>query len=185
MATLETKFLEEFKSSFENDKRFMANTLVWLQGNTKENTAHLKLDESIELRRAGFSKKQSEQFELGNLRTSFKDWTIIVEHDNDGILLANLLKYSAFVKGMLDVSPSTPNVLLCHFSSWRSYGTHRDLWQWIKPQIENDNKNKHRFVACQFDHGFDKTGIKNQELRNANIKKALNWISSLVNTKVI
>jgi hypothetical protein len=42
--------------------------------------------------------------------------------------------------------------VVCHFSSWSSYGSYRDLWNWLASRMKEDRSLLVKFTARQFDH---------------------------------
>jgi hypothetical protein len=159
-------FVTAFKEAFL--QKFDASA-IWTGGQVIENFAYLPRMAS--LRRGGKS-RQDERFELGDLRTNFFGRTIIVEYDSGGVDIQNLLKYWPYVRGELNLRPEFP-LVLCHFSNWKSYGSYRDLWNWLLSRIQADSELIVEINGCQFDHRGDKG------LQDSAIQEALDWLSTL------
>lgn len=166
MGKPQTEFVVAFKEAFTS--RF-DNTPIWLSGQTTGNIAQLPGKEA--LRRGGML-KQGECFELGDLRANFDSWTLLVEYDHANISMINLVKYWPYVRGELHVRPSLP-LILCNFSNWWSYGSHRDLWDWLMAKMHDDHGNIVKVVGRQFDHGGT-----NMSMRARGIQDALDWIEA-------
>lgn len=77
---------------------------------------------------------------------------IVVEYESEAMVVQNLIKYWPYLRGELSCTPSEPTILL-HFSDWKSWGSFRDLWDWIRQRMIEDTDCKVPFAAEQFDHG--------------------------------
>lgn len=166
MADSQRRFLELFRAEF--GQRFGART-SWHTGQVAANTAGLTPQTA--LRRGGLS-RAGEVFEIGDLRCDLPSQTVIVEYESDAIAIHNLLKYWPYLRGELNVQPAQP-LMLCHFSNWASYGSHRDLWEWLCSRMTDDMALTVPFQAKQFDHWKDDI-----DRRRASISAALDWIGS-------
>ncbi len=129
MGRPQDSFRRTFKAEFA--KRFDIQP-DWRESQNKENKAAF-LHRYVKYRRNGLI-RPNEGFELGDLRCDYRGRTIIVEYDSFGLEIHNLLKYWPYFLGELSARPSLP-VILCHFSSWHSYGSRRDLWPWLLDRI--------------------------------------------------
>lgn len=157
-------FLEEFKCAF--NLRLQEN-ITTRGGQGLKNTS--RLNHELTLRRNGICKR-AERFELGDMRFEFHGYSVIIEYECDGIAVHNLLKYWPYIKGDLSEQPSHP-ILLCHFSNWESWGSHRDLWNWLMLKMQNDQTGRVLFIGKQFDHGRT-----NKSIRSIGIQQAIDWI---------
>jgi len=145
--------------------------VAWAGGQGEANTAALRRDST--LRRIG-PIRPGENFEIGDLRCDLDAFTLVVEYESGAIAVHNLLKYWPYLRGDLSRRPSR-EILLCHFSDWVSYGSHRDLWQWLLRQMQTDPTLLVPLRARQFDHwgaDFERCG--------RSITDALDWIEAVV-----
>lgn len=124
------------------------------------------------VRREGIPKRV-ERFELGDIRIEFDHLTAIVEYESDAIAIHNLVKYWPFIRGETTPSAGKP-LLICHFSNWHSYGSHRDLWEWLGRCMRCDPQRKVDLFARQFDHGG-----QDADLRAKGIGQAIEWLRSM------
>ena len=62
-------------------------------------------------------------------------------------------------------------MVLCHFSSWGSYGSYRDLWQWLYTRMIEDRSLLVPLAAMQFDHGGN-----NQEIADVHLERCMSWL---------
>ena len=161
------RFLSLFRKSFAD--RFN-DSVVWTGGQIVGNVA--QLPGIAALRRGGILHRM-EQFEIGDLRGDFNNQTIVIEYEQKQLPLSNLVKYWPYVHGELNVKPNRP-ILLCHFSDWWSYGTYRDLWNWVMLRMQTDGERIVNIHGHQFDHGGS-----DASLRDAGVRAALDWISVL------
>lgn len=118
-----------FKDAFAS--RF-GNSVYWTGGQIAGNVA--QLPGIAELCRGGVLHRM-EQFEIGDLRGNYNGRTLVIEYEQKQLPLSNLVKYWPYVRGELNVKPECP-IVLCHFSNWWSYGTYRDLWNWVMLRME-------------------------------------------------
>jgi hypothetical protein len=158
------KFLSRMQAALADG--FPAAT-EWTGGQIIANCAAIKPDES--LRRGGYVRR-GERFELGDLRCLIGTTAIIVEYESGAIALHNLVKYWPYLRGVLSSRPQF-DVVLCHFSSWSSYGSYRDLWNWQARQMSDDGALLVKFTARQFDHGDADLAAADKS-----ISKCLEWI---------
>lgn len=168
MGLLQTTFIKEFKLAFET--RFAAS-LHWSGGQRLSNVAALAPHSNV--RRRG-QVKPGESFELGDLRCELAGHTLIVEFDSDAIAVHNLVKYWPYVRGELEKTPTRP-IVMAHFSNWRSYGSHRDLWEWMQARIVSDSESKIPIVARQFDHWESDAAARASEFESC-----FGWIEDVV-----
>ncbi len=168
MGSRQTPFLLAFQEVFI--QKFDQN-ISWLGGQKIGNYACLIHD--IELRRNG-KVRAGERFELGDLRGDINGTMLIIEYDSSGVSLSNLTKFWPFLRGELSVQPSAP-LILCHFSDWSSYGSHRDLWEWQLSRIKADADLLMPIYARQFDHGRD-----DLLLRALSLEMAINWVIEIL-----
>lgn len=164
MGSLQTLFLTQFQNALANSS---AASCLWLGGQTTGNFGYLT--RNPELRRNG-KVRQDERFELGDLRTELGGYSLVIEYDSGGVSLSNLLKYWPFLRGELNVPPQHP-LLLCHFSDWKSWGSYRDMWQWLLSRMQADSECLLPIYARQFDHG-----AQDIKLREQAIQDAVNWV---------
>lgn len=165
MASVQTAFLSEFARQADVA---LGRPLQWLGGQSAVNTAGLPVNAT--LRREGVLQK-NEVFELGDLRADLGNCLLLVEFDSRQVLMSNLVKYWPFICSALSVPPPQKPIILCHFSDWWSYGSHRDLWHWLACRMENDQSSRVNFLAKQFDHGGSDEGRRQRA-----ISAALRWI---------
>lgn len=165
MGKSQAEFLSTFKEAFK--ERF-GTALDWRGGQSAGNVA--RLPGVTSLRRGGVL-RQGERFELGDLRADFGGRTIVVEYDQTVVSLSNLVKYWPYARGELSVRPACP-LMLCHFSKWWSYGSHRDLWDWMMARMCSDRGNIIEIAGRQFDHGG-----ADENLRARGIRDALEWVA--------
>jgi hypothetical protein len=131
VARKQSEFLQIFRKAFENRFNVAPD---WSGGQILTNKACFAgLDHYRRERRI----RSNEGIELGDLRTSFQEWTVIVEYESSAMVVQNLLKYWPYLRGELSCAPREP-ILLCHFSEWSSWGSYRDLWSWLRSQIAAD-----------------------------------------------
>ena len=170
MGSPQQAFLSRFRAALA--VRFPDAT-DWGGGQVIVNGAALK--PQVSLRRGG-TLRAGERFELGDLRCSVGRVAIVIEYESCGVAVHNLLKYWPYLRGELSACPSSP-VVLCHFSDWSSYGSYRDLWEWLASRIAADPTRQVRFVARQFDHwGSD------LEAGERSIVAALDWLEGILTT---
>jgi hypothetical protein len=141
----------------------------WVGGQGIANTAALKADAS--LRRGGLL-RSGERFELGDHRCTVGSATIIAEYESEGVALHHLLKYWPHLRGEMSTRPHSA-IILCHFSSWSSYGSYRDLWNWLASLMKEDRSLLVKFTARQFDHWGADLASGEQS-----IAECLDWIES-------
>jgi hypothetical protein len=165
MAQAQSDFLSLFKDAFAS--RF-GNSVHWNGGQGAGNVA--QLPGIAELRRGGVLHRM-EQFEIGDLRGDFNGRTLVIEYEQKQLSLSNLVKYWPYVRGELNVKPECP-IVLCHFSNWWSYGTYRDLWNWVMLRMETDTERIVDIHGHQFDHGGPDAW-----LRESGVCAALDWIA--------
>ena len=116
MGQKQSEFVQLFSARFKD--RFDGQ-MLWGGGQVPDNKAAFK--QLPQYRRDGILRK-NEGIELGDLTGLFRGVTVVVEYDSGGLDLQNLMKYWPFLRGELSSSP--PNrIVLCHFSSWESYGS--------------------------------------------------------------
>ncbi len=170
------EFLNRFKSEF--NRRFSQfEPIRWSGGQRIANCG--KLPYNLDLRR-GRKWRPGERFELGDARCDPASCSVIVEFESDKVVAHNLLKYWPYVRRELRdasdrrIEPRLP-ILLCHFSNWYSYGSYRDLWQWLFDRIREDPARKVYFDACQFD--YDESSPKRTE---EFIRKSLDWLEEKI-----
>ena len=169
MGTHQQEFLERFKVVFS--ARFPEKT-AWSGGQVLANTSGLEPD--LLLRRDGVPRR-GERFELGDLRCDIGNSTVIVEYESDAMAVHNLLKYWPYTRGELATTPVN-SIILCHFSNWSSYGSYRDLWEWLLKRIAEDSSHKVEFMARQFDHGGT-----DSERAGRSLSQAIDWITEKMN----
>ncbi len=165
MGTVQGAFVTEFREALV--RRFGAHIQCG-GGQGKANCG--QLPPNPELRRLGRS-RANETFELGDLRADLAGQTVIMEFESEWVAVHNLVKYWPFVRGELNTKPILP-ITLCHFSSWSSYGSYRDLWKWIEARMANDPLLVMGFRGRQFDHGGE-----DQQLRANSIAQAMSWLA--------
>jgi hypothetical protein len=166
MGVPQQQFLTRLRTALTT--RFPSAT-GWAGGQGIANTAALKGDAS--LRRGGVL-RYGERFELGDLRCTAGSATIVVEYESEGVALHNLLKYWPYLRGELSARPRSA-IILCHFSSWHSYGSYRDLWNWLASRMQDDRSLLVKFTARQFDHwGTDLASAEKS------IAACMDWIES-------
>ncbi len=172
MGRSQTGFLNRFRSEF--CRRF--GPVKWGGGQVLANCGRLSPNRN--LRREG-KLCTTERFELGDARCDLAGHAIIVEFDSDKIVVSNLLKYWPYLRGELcdvlsrRIVPDLP-ILLCHFSNWYSYGSYRDLWQWLLERIQQDCGCRVRLAARQFDfHESDPT------VTEQSVCQALDWLGEM------
>jgi len=164
MGKKQAPFLMGFKEAFEG--RFGGGQ-HWDGGQGKENRGQLK--PNPQLRRNG-EVRQDEYFELGDLRVNHGRYMVIVEFDSECLDMHNLVKYWPFICSELTLKPTLP-IALCHFSDWYSFGSYRDLWNWLEDRMEKDPKHRVNFYGRQFDHGGG-----DQQKRDKSIQEAISWL---------
>jgi hypothetical protein len=171
MGLKQTEFLRLFQHEWSNYIKYSVN---WTGGQIANNCAGFIPDPSV---RRGGNSRHREQFELGDIRCDLLDHSIIVEFESDYMATHNILKYWPYLRGELSLIPEHP-IALCHFSSWRSYASYRDLWQWLIARIKDDPNRRVEFVAHQFDH-------HDSDVADclASIREALDWIQAIVTPK--
>jgi hypothetical protein len=167
MGQFQSDFLSLFKQAFAD--RF-SDRVLWTGGQIAGNVAQLP---GIAALRRGGVLHRMEQFEIGDLRGEFGGRTLVIEYEQKQLPLSNLVKYWPYVRGELDVKPQRP-ILLCHFSNWWSYGTYRDLWNWVMLRMETDPERIVDIYGHQFDHGGP-----DPLLRESGLRSALNWIAEV------
>jgi hypothetical protein len=167
MGKPQTAFLNTFKAAFA--VRFSSSPVAWSSGQVSGNVAQLP---GVAALRRGGVLKPSEQFELGDLRGTWSGRMIVIEYEQHQLPLSNLLKYWPYIRGELTVKPALP-IVLCHFSNWWSYGTYRDLWQWVIAKLQTDQGRIVDISGRQFDNGG-----KDSLLRDKGIQQALDWLES-------
>jgi len=147
------EFRPIFKDYFEASFSFAPD---WIHGQIRANAAGLPF--RPELKRPGVGQEEGELFELGDLRADIAGWTVIVEYESGPVLVHNLVKYWPYVRGELVVGakseplqPLSP-LLICHFSSWKSYSSYRHLWEWVLRGMQDDPARKVAIQGKQFDH---------------------------------
>jgi hypothetical protein len=168
MGKAQNNFLNVFKAAFA--QRFSSNPVIWIGGQIAGNVAQLP---GVAALRRGGVLRPSEQFEIGDLRTDFLGLTIVIEYEQKQLPLSNLVKYWPYIRGELSVKPQHP-LILCHFSDWWSYGTYRDLWDWVVVRMQADGDRIVDIYGRQFDHGG-----ADIELRDRTIQTALDWIEKI------
>jgi len=164
MGQPQSQFLVQFKRAFA--RRF-SQQVDWAVEQTAGNVA--QLPGVVDLRRGGILHRM-EQFEIGDLRADFSNRTLVIEYEHKQLTLSNLLKYWPYVRGELNVKPQYP-IVLCHFSNWWSYGSYRDLWNWVILRMQTDPDRLVDIQGHQFDHGGPDI-----TLRDAGVRAALDWI---------
>jgi len=164
MGQPQSQFLVQFKTAFA--QRF-SQQVDWVGEQAAGNVA--QLPGVVALRRGGILHRL-EKFEIGDLRADFSDRTLVIEYEQKQLTLSNLLKYWPYVRGELNVKPERP-IILCHFSNWWSYGTYRDLWNWVMLRMQTDPERLVDIQGHQFDHGGPDI-----TLRDAGVRAALDWI---------
>jgi len=167
MGKLQDNFVTAFKEAFSQK---FDSSVIWTSGQVRGNLAYLP--PVLDLRRGGKS-RSGEQFELGDLRVDFSGCTIIIEYDSGGVGIQNLLKYWPYLRGELNIQPKLP-LVLCHFSSWASWGSYRDLWAWLLSRIQADAGLIVEINGRQFDNGEGDLPWQNDA-----IQKALDWLSTI------
>lgn len=167
MGLKQSAFLTEFRSAFE---AHIGRPVVWSGGQTLANVAGFEPD--LLVRRAGVT-RSSETFEIGDLRTELDTHTLVVEFESSVPSVHNLVKYWPFIRGDLSRSPSRP-IVLAHFSDWWSYGSHRDLWEWMQMRMATDSESRVAFDARQFDHWGNNAAARTSELR-----RCFAWIEKI------
>ena len=170
MGTKQETFLTEFQSRF--DAAF-GNALAWTGGQVIGNKANFCALPAY--RRDGVC-RPNEGIELGDLRTSIAGWTIVVEYESEAMVVQNLIKYWPYLRGELSVAPHEP-IILVHFSDWKSWGSFRDLWDWIRKQMSTDTTCKVSFTAEQYDHGGGAT-----EVLSRNAEAAIAFVRARVSS---
>jgi hypothetical protein len=165
MTKLQQPFLDTFRERFSN--RFGIDS-KWQGGQNHENVARF-IEPIANLRHGGLP-KPGEAFELGDLNTTINGRLLIVEFDSAGVAIQNLVKFWPYLRGYLNRSTQNP-IVLCHFSNWGSWGSYRDLWEWMLKEIQHDLNCAYPLSARQFDHG----GI-NTVLRDQSIAQSLEWL---------
>ena len=168
MGNRQLDFLSGFREAFQARLR---GEVLWGGGQTATNTAGLQPD--LLLRRDG-RRRTGERFELGDLRCDISVSTVVVEYESGAMAVHNLLKYWPYLRGELGAVPTRP-ILLCHFSDWSSYGSYRDLWQWLLNRMKEDSYRRVEFHARQFDHGG--TDV---ERANRSLSEALDWLARMI-----
>lgn len=171
MGKSQNDFLQTFKEAFTNK---FGSDVIWAGGQVVGNK--VQLPRIASLRRDGRFNR-SEEFELGDLRADFCGRTIIIEYESGAICFPNLLKFWPYVRGELSIKPRYP-LVICHFSSWWSYGSHRDLWDWTMSRMQNDSERIVEVVGRQFDNGIT-IGSIDMVLRERSIQEALEWMDQL------
>jgi hypothetical protein len=165
----QSNFLVVFKAAF----RASIGEAVWIEGQGLHNKIILPF---VALLRRGGVQKPGEWFEFGDIRTDFANRLVIIEHESDAIAVHNLVKYWPFIRGEMSIKPSL-SVVLCHFSNWGSYGTHRDLWHWTAGRMSCDTDRLVDFSGEQFDHGG-----QDAEERQRGIASCIDWLKGQVKT---
>ena len=166
MGTVQTNFIEEFKSAFNT--RFGVSD-GWAGGQALANSAAFVTP--YPCRRGGV--RGGERFELGDAATSYRGWRLVIEFESKELPLSNLLKYWPYLRGELTTAPDQP-LLICHFSDWWSYATRRDLWEWTLSQMRDDGALLAGIEGLQFDHdGLDTSARLNS------ICAAIEWLESI------
>lgn len=172
MGKAQNDFLSAFRAAFT--QRFSSSQVVWTGGQVAGNVA--QLPPTATLRRGGIFRR-AEQFEIGDTRTHFRNKSIVIEYDHGQLPLSNLVKYWPYIRGELSVKPESP-IILCHFSSWWSYGTYRDLWDWVMLRMCADDERLKDIKGRQFDNGVT-SSILDIEQRDHNIQMSLDWIDQM------
>ena len=167
MGEKQTQFVARARTALKS--RF-PNAVDWAGGQGTANTVALQRRAS--LRRLGPS-RPGERFERADVRCNVGNSTIVVEYDSGGIATHNLVKYWAYLRGEMSSSPSSA-IILCLFWSWVTYGSYRDLWDWVANHMM-DPTLKVRFAARQFDH-WDADIVKGDQ----SIAECLDWVESEV-----
>jgi len=168
MGEKQTQFVARVRTALKS--RF-PHAADWAGGQGAANT--VALPRKASLRRPGPS-RSGERFERADVRCNVGNSTIVVEYDSGGIATHNLVKYWPYLRGEMSSSPSSA-IILCHFSSWVTYGSYRDLWDWLAGQMMRDPTLKVRFAARQFDH-WDADLVKGDQ----SIAECLDWVESEV-----
>lgn len=167
MGHAQSEFLLRFKTSFT--QRF-SQPISWVGGQVAGNVAQLP---SVSILRRDGVLHRMEQFEIGDLRADFGNRTLIIEYEQTQLALSNLLKYWPYIRGELSLRPQHP-IVLCHFSNWWSYGSYRDLWNWVMLRMQTDAERIVDIYGHQFDHGGPDIG-----LRDKSVHAALDWIEQV------
>jgi hypothetical protein len=116
--------------------------------------------------------RAGERFELGDLRCTVGNIMVVAEYESGAVTLHNLLKYWPYLRGEMTSRPPCA-ILLCHFSSWSSYGSYRDLWNWLALRMCADSSLLVKFTARQFDHWDDDLAAADKSILGC-----LNWLDS-------
>jgi hypothetical protein len=169
MGAKQAEFVKKFRERFQ--RRFGCHP-EWGGGQGLDNKAGFA--QLREYRRDGLLRK-NEGIELGDTNTTFRGVTVIVEYDSDGLDIQNLLKYWPYLCGKLTSSPPR-KVVLCHFSSWRSYGSRRDEWTWLRDKMAADPDRVMDLVGEQFDNGGLEEGGLDETILSRNLDLLLNFI---------
>ncbi len=164
MGLPQAAFIKEFKAAFET--RFAAS-FIWSGGQRQSNVAALAPHPKV--RRDGCV-KLGECFELGDLRSELTSHTLVVEFESGAIAVHNLVKYWPYILGELEKAPTRP-IVLAHFSNWNSYGSHRNLWEWVQTRMVG----KTPFIARQFDHWGSDAAARSREFESC-----FGWIEGVI-----
>jgi hypothetical protein len=90
--------------------------------------------------------------------------------------LQNLLKYWPYILGTLSSAPQR-KVVLCHFSSWSSYGSRRDLWAWVLCRMAVDPDRVMDIEGELFDNGGIMQGV-DEAILSRNLDRALDYVDA-------
>ncbi len=164
MGKPQNEFCGQFKTAFEAQ----FGNVIWHGGQLAANM--IAPAAAKHLRRNGLI-KSSEKIELGDLRTTFRKYEIMVEYESGCANAYNILKHWPYLRGDLSVKPQRPT-LLCCFCDWWSYGAVRDVCQWTMSMMENDPLT--RVKVRMFDHAFRS---KDANASRRSIAEALDWIA--------
>ena len=170
MGKPQSEFVDQFKAAFRES---FGVTREWTGGQGRHN--NMSLPFVAQLRRDGVQ-SAGECFELGDLRADIAQRMVIIECESRAIAVHNLVKYWPFIRGEMSIKPSLP-VLLCHFSDWVSYGSHRDLWYWISGRMASDTQRLVEFAGEQFDHGGESA-----DHRQRGIASCIEWLKGRLAT---
>ena len=168
MGSKQSAFLDEFRRSFVH--RFGETN--WTGGQVAGNKASFN---PLAKYRRNEEFRANEGIELGDLVTQIGGFRLVIEFESEAMIVQNLIKYWPFLRGELDVTP-TEHMVMLHFSDWRSWGSYRDLWEWIRERICNDADVRVDVSAEQFDHGGENTAI-----RTRSIGRAIDFVEQQLN----
>jgi hypothetical protein len=165
MGKPQNDFCDHFKTAFQTQ----FGKVIWHGGQLAANM--IAPTAAKHLRRDGLV-KSSEKIELGDLRTTFRNYDIMVEYESGCASAYNILKHWAYLRGELSAKPQRTTLLCCFCDYW-SYGAVRDVCQWTINMMEDDPLTQVK--VRMFDHALRSNNV---DASKSCINEALHWIAS-------